>query len=73
MERPTKMLNVPAMSHPYTMEMVPPYLSPVLYRVVMPVRMEMMAKENAKLDTTLNRRTEPTRSVDNSHLSKADS
>jgi len=35
------------------MEMVPPYVSPVLNSVVIPVNMEMMAKENAKFDITL--------------------
>jgi hypothetical protein len=35
------------------MEIVPPYVNPVLNNVVTPVRMEMIAKENAKFDITL--------------------
>ena len=53
MAAPTNMVKKPTISHPYTMEIVPPYVSPVLNSVVIPVRMEMMAKENAKFDTTL--------------------
>jgi hypothetical protein len=53
MESPTRREKKPATSHPYTIVTGPPKASPVVYRVVTPVKIDIMENVNAKFDSTL--------------------
>lgn len=46
-------VNVPTMGHPYTIVKGPPYVRPVLYVVVRPVKTEIMENVTEKFDIAL--------------------
>lgn len=53
MDAATVIVIAPTVGHPYTIVTGPPNVSPVLYTVVIPVRMEMIVNDTAKLDAAL--------------------
>lgn len=53
MDKPTSMVKNPAINQPYVVATGPPKVRPVLYKVVIPVMTDMIEKEKAKFDNTL--------------------